>query len=86
MTKALAMLFFLLSVTMFSIGLFRYLMQFDAPVPPPYPPLKVEAYAEMQRRYGEDLALMPARDEFENADTDTIITTATLDLHSANCN
>jgi hypothetical protein len=63
MTKALAMLFFLLSVTMFSIGLYRYMDQFDATIPQPYPPFKVAAYEQMQRKYGEYLERMPSEKE-----------------------
>jgi hypothetical protein len=81
MTKALAMLFFMLSDTMFSIGLYRYLMQFDAPIPPPYPPLKTPAFAELQRRYGECLERMPSNSD----DDDLLITTTSLDTHPAGC-
>jgi hypothetical protein len=66
MTKALAMLLFTLSVAMFSIGMYRYLMQFDAPTPRPYPPFEVPGIARVQR--GEDLDSITdnAQDDFDN--------------------
>ncbi len=66
MIKSLAMLFFMLSVTMFSIGLYRYLMQFDTTVPKPYPPLETPADAETQRKYVEFLER--SRDDDDEAD------------------
>jgi hypothetical protein len=81
MTKAFAMTFFLLSVMMFSIGLYKYLMQFDAPVPRPYPALKTAAYSELQRRYGEYLERMPDEDE---ADTEIVNVTA-VDTNDLQC-
>jgi hypothetical protein len=83
MTKSLAMLFFMLSVTMFSIGLFHYLMQFDPPTPAPYPPLKVEAFDEMRRAY--ELHRMSADDDIDDADTDALAATAALDVHHTGC-
>ena len=73
MTKALAMMFFLLSVTMFSIGLYKYLMQFDAPTPAPYPPLEVNGFAELQRRFADD------------DDSDADLSTHCEDVHDADC-
>jgi hypothetical protein len=80
MVKALAMSFFMLSVTMFSIGLYKYLMQFDAPVPPPYPALKTAAYSELQRRYGEYLERMGDDD-----DPDDVVTITSADTASLQC-
>jgi hypothetical protein len=48
------------------MGLYRYLMQFDTTVPRPYPPLKLPAYEEMQRKYGEFLERMPPDDDDED--------------------
>lgn len=57
------MLFFMLSVTMFSIGLYRYLMQFDASIPKPYPAFEVPADAQTQRDYRQFLERLREDDE-----------------------
>lgn len=45
MTRMFAMVLFMTAASMFSIGLYRYLMQFDAAIPAPYPPLAIVSVA-----------------------------------------